>query len=77
MFHLDHLGTEIGQDLPAQRTSEDAGQVKHAHAVERQFGVLGWFNGLLHGLSPASAIHACRDVAIICLWLIGHSCPHK
>ena len=33
---LDHVGAEIGQELPGPRPGEDAGELEHAQAVERR-----------------------------------------
>ena len=40
MLHLDHLGTEIRQHLTAQRPRENAREIQHADALERQIHIL-------------------------------------
>ena len=39
VLDLDHIGTVVGEMLGGERAGQQAGQVKHAHAGQRQAGL--------------------------------------
>ena len=41
-LHFDDVGAKVGQKLSRPRTREDAGQLEHANARQRQGCLIDW-----------------------------------